>query len=202
MCKDCGEVKDLSQFVPKASCTDGYEVRCRSCRVLKYNKADPVKMFKKTYLSQVDHSVTRGHPPPAYSLEELYDWLDNQPNIHELWDAYVTNNYAKDLKPSIDRIDDLKPYTLDNIQLLTWKENRDKGAKSKKEGIIGKHKPVIAYHLDGSFYKEFVSTIEAARHVSGRAWGITTVADGIPVKDGRGKLYNPKTYKGFTWAWK
>lgn len=201
-CADCGETKEFSQFVPKASCADGYEIRCRNCRVLRYNKADPVKMFKKSYLSQISHSAERGHPPPSYSLNQLYDWVDAQPNAHSLWDAYVNSGYSKDLKPSIDHIDDLKPYTLDNIQLMTWKDNRDKGAASKKQGIIGRHRPVVAYHLDGRLYKEFISTSDAAGHVSGKSWGIITVADGVPVKDGRGKMYNPKTYKGFIWAWK
>ncbi|AHB79472.1 endonuclease VII [Shigella phage pSb-1] len=202
ICKDCGETKDLTEFVPKSSCKDGYEVRCRKCRALRYNKADPVCMFRKTYLTQLTHSIKRGHPPPSYSLEDFYEWLDKQPNIHQLWDDYVASNYAKDYKPSVDRINDHKPYTLDNIQLMSWKENRDKGARSKKEGNIATAQPVIAYHLDGTFYKEFATTAEAARHVSGRTWGIITVANGIPVKDGRGHIYNPKTYKGFKWAWK
>ena len=32
-----------------------------------------------------------------------------------------------DLRPSVDRINPLKPYTKDNIQLMTWRENYKKG---------------------------------------------------------------------------
>lgn len=201
-CKDCNTEKPYSDFVPKASCKDGYEIRCRECRAIRYNKADPFKVFKKIYQSQHYNSVIRGHPSPAYTLEQLIEWADKQPNLLNIWETYVASNYKTDLRLSVDRKDDYLPYTLNNIQLMTWRENKLKGAKSKKVGsLIVNHRPVIALNLDGTFYKRYTSTIAAARDINGRTWGIVTVADGKPVKDGRGKLYQPKTYKGCLWQW-
>lgn len=201
-CKDCNTEKPYSDFVPKASCKDGYEIRCRECRAIKYSKADPFKVFRKLYHSQCTHSVDRGHPHPAYTLNQLIEWADEQPNLISIWEAYVASGYKTDLRPSVDRKNDSLPYTLCNIQLMTWQENRRKGAASKKEGTLNaRQRPVIALHLDGRFYKHYVSTIAAARDVSGYTWGIITVADGKPVKQSNGRYYQPKTYKGYLWQW-
>ena len=201
-CKDCKEVKPYTDFVPKASCADGYEIRCRVCRAARYNKVDPFKVFKKIYLSQHTHSVSRGHPAPAYTLDQLLHWADSQPDLLRIWDAYVSSGYITDLRPSVDRVNDSLPYTLDNIQLLTWKQNRLKGAANKKAGINNScNRAVKAYNLDGTLHKEYYSVSQAVREVNGRHWGIHSVADGTPVKDGKGYLYTPQTYKGFKWVW-
>lgn len=202
ICKDCNENKPFTQFVPKASCKDGYELRCRQCRTIRYNKADPIKAFKKIYLSQCTHSVTRGHPQPTYTFDQLLDWVDKQPNALRIWDMYVKSGYASDARPSVDRLNDNLPYTLDNIQLLTWSGNRAKGANDKKQGVNNScNRAVIAYNLDGTIYKKYYSISQAMREIGGNSWGIVTVADGKPVKDGRGKLYIPATYKGLKWSW-
>lgn len=201
-CIDCQETKAYENFVPKASCKDGYEVRCRTCRAIKYNKADPFKFFKKLYAVQINSSGIRNHSAPSYTLDQFYHWLDAQPQLIPLWKAWVASNYDSNLTPSVDRINDSIGYTLDNIQLMTWRENANKGAKSKMAGTVNAdQRAVSAYYSNGTFYKTFHSTIEAARYVKGKTWGIYTVADGKPVKDGRGYYYNPQTYKGFTWKW-
>ena len=202
VCKDCNQTKSYSEFMPKLSNKDGYETRCKPCRNIRYNKSTPYRVFKKIYNSQITHSVARGHTLPSYTLKELLNWVDTQPHKFDLWNAYVNSNYQNSLRPSIDRLDDSKPYSLDNIQLVTWKENRDKGALHKKIGLIQlNHKPVSAFHKSGEFYKSFISINEALREVGGHGWGITTVANKEKVKDGRGYLYTPKTYKGYKWEW-
>lgn len=52
------------------------------------------------------------------------------------------------------------------------------------------------------FHREYHSIMAAVRDVQGKMWGIVSVANGVPVKDGRGALYTPKTYKGFVWRWR
>lgn len=200
-CIDCCITKYKTEFRAKASCKDGYEPRCKECRNIRYNKADPMRVFKKIYHAQTLHSITRKHNPPQYSLEELLHWVDLQTNSLKLWDDYVKSSYKNSLRPSVDRLDDSLGYTLDNIQLVTWGENRAKGAKTKMAGEMSSARPVAAYNLDGTHHKDFCTTSEAARYVKGKPYGIHTVANGIPVKDGRGSLYQPKTYKSFTWKW-
>lgn len=200
-CKDCGKELPFSSFRKKPSNKDGYEIRCKECRNIRYNKADPRRVFAKIYNSQVANSVTRNHPAPDYTLDQLKDWVDSQPHAYNLWQNYVNSGYDNKLRPSVDRLDDSKPYRLNNIQLITWNENRQKGAASKMAGGISTIRPVSAFNKDGSLHKTYVSTLAAARDVNGHSWGIATVADGKPVKDGRGQLYNPKSYKGFIWKW-
>jgi hypothetical protein len=116
--------------------------------------------------------------------------------------AYVMSGYLHQLRPSVDRKDDSKPYTLDNIQIMTWAENSQKAADAKKAGLLNANqRPVSAFTKDGKLHKHYVSIMDAVRDVKGRMWGIVSVANGVPVKDGRGNLYTPKSYKGLVWKW-
>lgn len=204
-CIDCNKTMSFASFTPKASCKDGYEPRCKKCRSIKYNKSTPALLCKKLYLSQITNSATRGHPIPAYSLEELTAWVTSQPDFKSMFEAWQISGYQKDLAPSIDRINDAVPYILSNLQLMLWHQNRAKGAKAKKNNtLLVNHRGVIAYHLDGRLYKKYPSMAEAMREFGGKAtasFGISSVCNGVPVKDGKGYLYTPRTYKGFIWKW-
>lgn len=205
-CIDCQQTLPFTAFVPKVSCCDGYEIRCRVCRSIKYNKSTPELLCKKIYMSQLTHSVNRGHPLPAYSKAELFDWLINQPTFENMYADWIASKYSKDLAPSVDRIDDAIPYIMGNIQLLTWQDNRAKGAQAKFDStLITTHRGVVAFNKDGTVFKEFNSLAEAMREFGGtgtQSWGISTVCNGTPVKDGRGYLYTPKSYKGYAWQWR
>jgi hypothetical protein len=114
----------------------------------------------------------------------------------------VASGYQKELKPSCDRLDNNRPYELDNLEIVTWEENRARAARDKAANtLLVNHRPVAAYNLDGSKHREYPSITEAMREVSGNMWGISSVANGVPVRDGRGHLYTPRTYKGFIWKW-
>jgi hypothetical protein len=204
-CIDCNKELPFSAFVSKKTCIDGYEPRCRKCRVIKYAKGTPEMVCKRLYNSQVFNSKKRNHPAPEYTLIGFTDWVINNTQFMDLFTSWQASNYDRNLSPSIDRIDDTLPYTFSNIQLLTWKENKLKGAKSKKDNLLlVNHRKVAAYNKDGSLYKEYSSMAEAMREFGGKAcqsWGISSVCNGIPVKDGNGHLYTPRTYKGFIWGW-
>jgi len=201
-CSDCGQTKAYTDFVPKASCVDGYEVRCRQCRATRYNKADPDRVFRCIYNAQITSSKGRGHTPPSYTLDQLIAWADQQPQILKIWTDYVASGYQTDLKPSVDRIEEHLPYRLNNIQLMTWGENRQKGADGKRIGTVNaRQRPVEAHSIDGRHYYKYISTIEAARQVGGNTAGIINVANGVPIKDSRGYMYQPKAYKGLIWRW-
>lgn len=202
-CKDCNVVKPLNEFTKKASCKDGYEIRCKNCRSIKYNKSSLEKVIKKRYNTQLLNSSKRGHLPPNYTLNQLIEWTKKQVNWLDIYEQWVKSDYDPMLAPSIDRIDTSIPYKLDNIQLMTWKENIQKGADDSKNGLVNKNqRPVRALNLDGSLHKEYPSMSEALRQINGNAWGIWSVAEGKPVKNySNGKYYTPKTYKGYKWEW-
>ena len=75
------------------------------------------------YNGQKSSSIKRGHPAPDYTLEEFRYWLFNQDKFHKLYQEWVDSGYHKDIKPSTDRLDDSLPYSLSNLQVITWKEN-------------------------------------------------------------------------------
>lgn len=201
-CCDCQIRKPFSKFVPKPSCKDGYELRCRACRAIRYNKNDPRRILAVIYERQVSHSIERGHPAPAYDLEQLAVWMHNQPHREGIWLAYVASGYQTALKPSIDRIDDNRPYVLDNLQLMTWGENRKKGALAKKAGLLNANqRRVMSLSLDGMPMNTYHSIMDAVRDVKGHMSGISSVANGVPIKKCDGSSYTPRTYKGRLWKW-
>lgn len=101
---------------------------------------------------------------PDYSLEELRKWMLAQPNFESLYQAWISTGFNKMQKPSVDRIDDYKPYSLDNIQLTTWAENNARGHADIKNGINNKiSKSVFQLTKDGSFIDRHYSAIHAGR---------------------------------------
>ena len=108
-------------------------------------------------------SKERGHKAPNYSRAELIIWLyDN--GYTKLFQEWVDSGYDRDMKPSADRKDDYKSYTLDNLQLVTFRENYTKASKDMKKGINNKQsKAVVQLTLDGEVVAEFFSGSEAGR---------------------------------------
>ena len=78
------------------------------------------------YRKQFERSRLKGWPMPNYSKEWLRDNLLSGEKFEKLYVAWVNSGYNRMDKPSIDRINHDLPYTKDNIQLMTWRENREK----------------------------------------------------------------------------
>lgn len=81
--------------------------------------------LNKVYHQQRYSSIKRGHPEPDYTKQELEEWIvSNHAELFiKLYSAWEAADYPKHLVPSLDRLDDSKPYTLCNLQLVTWQEN-------------------------------------------------------------------------------
>lgn len=78
----------------------------------------------KTLSAMRSNSKDRGHTPPCFqNRHELQQWVLSQPNFNALWSSYERSGWVQDLKPSIDRLDNKRGYDLDNIRLVTWREN-------------------------------------------------------------------------------
>ena len=85
-------------------------------------------LASKIYAKQRASSRRRNHPYPNYNLKEFKIWFYSQPNLNMLYSNYKDSVFDKNLVPSVDRKEDSKPYSLDNIQLTTWEENNKAGA--------------------------------------------------------------------------
>ncbi len=96
------------------------------------------------------------------------------------------------LIPSLDRIDDSIGYTEDNIQLMTWQENRDKSYKDRKSGKNkgnGKYKsrPVDQFTLDEEYIATYHSMNEASRTTGVSTGNMYNCCNGKTSKAGKFK---------------
>ena len=149
-------------------------------------------MIGKIYDNQKLTSKHRGHPMPSYTKKELREWMYSQSKFHELYDKWKASGYDRWLKPSCDRIDDYKPYTLDNLQLMTWQENKDKGHRDRRNGINNKYNvAVLQLTLDGEYITEYYSLREAERQ--------TGISHASIYQNCRGIR---KTAGGYVWKYK
>lgn len=146
----------------------------------------------KIYSSQRGNSKRRGYNPPTYTKQELKYWLYSQDLFHKLFDKWVLSNYDTFLKPSVDRLDDYKSYCMDNIRLVTWRENKIRHYEDRKTGVCNKiNKAVFQFTIDDVFIDEFHSLNEAER-------GTNVYNTDI----GKCCLGKRKTVGGFKWKYK
>ena len=175
ICKHCNKSKDQKYYRKERN-------DCRLC------EKEKEKIFRLTkhgvlgtiYNNQKSNSKTRNHVAPSYSLQDLKAWIDNNDKFHKLYLKWKENGYNTNDKPSIDRKEDDKPYTLNNIQIMTWKENKKKGHLYHKLGIIDYDlKPVSQFDTNGTFLKTYISISQAARDLNLFGTNISNACKGI-----------------------
>lgn len=169
-CKRCELTKPYDMFTKSPSNKDGFVTVCKPCKAeqnREYGRT-PKGRLSFIFASQRGSSKERGHPEPTYSRKELYEWA-YQNGYEDLHTSWADSGFQKDLAPSVDRLDDSRGYSMDNIRLVTWKENNDKMYATRKAGtrITAQNKAVNQLALDGSFIKTYPSVATA-----GRATGI------------------------------
>jgi len=166
ICSKCFKKKLTSEFYKQMDCNMQVQSECRKCNI------DRIKLYSKTkkglitriYSNQKKSAKQRSQNAPSYTKLELKVWLYSQELFHELYNNWVISGYKNELIPSCDRINDYKSYTLYNIQLMTWQENRNKSHINLDRKRKNKQcKPVIQFDVDGNFIKKYYSISEAVR---------------------------------------
>ncbi len=168
-CSKCKATKGLTEFSKNSCKRDGLDYSCKEC-IKDYHRTK-LGLLAQMYNSQKQSSKRRKHPMPTYSREEFLEAILAMPLFHTLYSTWVTSNYKLELVPSIDRLEDDLPYTEDNIQLGTWKENKDKEVKVQS-------KPVVQLSLTGVAIKYFESINSAARELDLHKANISGVCSG------------------------
>jgi hypothetical protein len=160
VCRKCGKEKPVSEFYKQKIRKDGLYPFCKSCarKEQQRYKHSLNGTIHRIYNSQKRSSKKRGHKPPAYTFDELANWIIHQPNFKKLWKAWKNSGYKKDLTLSVDRLDNSKGYSFDNIRLVSWYENNYKGWQDQKQ-------KVNQYDLDGNYIRTFDSIAEAAEYM-------------------------------------
>lgn len=201
-CAICKVEKPLSEYTPRKDRPCGYYSRCKECdrkrsaeyrkkggKLLKHSKNGLVSSIIK---NQRKSCKIRGHEMPAYTLDELKNWVFSQPNFETLFNEWVASGFDKWKKPSIDRINDNLSYDFSNIRLVTWRENLDKQSVKHRAGIntrkVKQHKAVKATHLHSGETLFFCSMSSAERYF--RAKGLPAYQGSISaVCRGRNKKH-------------
>ena len=82
ICSKCGKEKPKKEFFERKSRKRGYTYKCKSC--LKEYKTNWRRtehgLVRRIYENQIKTSKHRGHNLPAYTFEQLKEWIFNQPN--------------------------------------------------------------------------------------------------------------------------
>ena len=147
-------------------------------------------LMSKIYSTQKNScNIRNASCYPVYTKEELYTWAIGIKLFHKLYDAWVDSNYTTLLIPSVDRKRDDMPYTLDNIQIMSWGDNRAKGYRDRSDGTDTRtNKAVIQYTKEMEFIRDYHSMQEAARVTKIPQSNISTVCNG-----------HRRTAGGFIW---
>jgi len=193
-CNKCKEVKAVSNFYNKSNSKDGYDHECKDCvniRSMKYSRTIN-GLVSKMYANQKYRSKTKFNLELKYTKEEFRNWLLSNTYFYKLYNNWIKSNYNKDSTPSVDRDNNYKPYTLNNMSLMTWYDNNKKGHDDIKNGLNNKNtKAVLQYDLDGNFIKEHYSSRQAQRETGALQPNIFRVCNGTLNKTG-----------GYKWRYK
>ncbi len=196
--------------------TDSYKTKettlCGSCVQRTRPTKNPKELFNPRkyyrsltgkasyiYTTQLKKSEERDYSLPSYSREELIDYLLNNQTYLDLFKDWENSGFKKELAPSVDRIDDYKSYSFENIQIVTWGYNNEKYSQDTLSGKSVKTcKAVDQLDLEGNFIKRFYSQQEAGRQLKIDSSKISAVCIGKSVKKGT-RTSIPKTANGFKW---
>jgi len=175
------------EIIPYTRETDKQKARRKELSVIR--RQSFMGWTSITYTTQISSSKQRQHPRPTYTLNELREWLSEQPNLDSIVQSWRDSGFKSKLKPSIDRLNDNLGYSFDNIRLVTWEENN---RKQKEKEFLGDS--VMArrvYQLDietEEILAEFASISIAQRTIGG------AISDCL---NGRGN-----TAAGYKWKYK
>lgn len=196
-CITCLIEKPISEYRKRLDTRRGIVYCCRSCSILReatYRRSEK-GVIKRIYNDQRKSSKLRGHAPPNYSLSEFSTWVFSQNNFKSIYNSWVESNYEHLMTVSCDRLDDYKPYTLCNIRLTTWGENKRKGHDDRMNGSNRKQS-IGVYHLDeeGKIIGEYHSMSDARRKTGDSLQKIKKRCHGV-VKNPTGKTWMFSTEK-------
>jgi len=154
ICSQCKEEKLPTEFSLNNAAKDRLQYKCRTCDV-KYQaqrrnaNKDKFAMYSRNYQRgrRQDFDYRLQMLINASKQRSKLNYREHDINVEDIKSIYPIDGCCpifgiklefngagfRDSSPSIDRIDSTKGYTRDNIQVISWKANRIKGASSLQD---------------------------------------------------------------------
>jgi len=203
-CTKCGAIRDLSLFHRRKDGMYGRSSICKACvqNAIRSERRTKHGKIRSIYNCQKSSSKSRNHPAPDYSLKELSEWAAAQKLFHDLFYNWLKSGYDKLKAPSIDRIEISKPYTLDNLRIVTWEENKRNGELDIKNGKVpSRTKSVIGINIETGERRKYFSINEAVRNTGASRSNIIACCKKRETTSPSGKKYYKKTAGGYKWEY-
>lgn len=131
------------------------------------------KTAKGVLTNMYNHMVKRNKV--FFELNTFQDKYLQDKKFIRLFKEWEKSNYNKQLKPSIDRIDNKKGYFFENMQMLTWAENRFK--QSATDGKRGR-KPQVIQMLGDKVIKIYQSQRHCVKELGISQSNLSSVLNG------------------------
>ena len=189
-CSKCNTLKLLNEFDNHIFCKYGVSAECKQCQKERKinNKRTKAGLIKDIYRSQNSNAKKRGMHQPTYSVGELIEWAMSQRSFHELYDNWKVSEYKKYKRPSFDRVSNELSYTLDNLRIVTWAENKQQIHEDQKNGTDGRMNMAV---LEIDSCGNIKNWWHSVRHAE-RAVGYSNDSIGKVCRGQRQSLYGDK----------
>lgn len=148
LCNGCGEEKPLIDFDKRNDRTNGVQSHCKQCKKIEHQlwvannperKAELQRDWKRKNPKRYWCNKTLGHHRESgfivtITTDELLNYVKEK-NTCELCGKLLSFEHTKTCidSPSLDRINNEKELTKNNIQLLCHQCNTTKGIRTKEE---------------------------------------------------------------------
>ena len=149
-------------------------------------------VLRTLYSGAVQKSKRRNHSKPTYSSTEFVNKYLEDPIFIQLYEQWAIGGFITMMKPSIDRLDNSKPYTWDNIQMVDWKTNLMNNNKLTQPTRL----EIPVHQLDrvtGEILNTYSSVGHASRATGANRSHIGSICNGSTIRKSAG---------GFKWTFK
>lgn len=168
-CTACGKAKPRLAFGRSSKTTDGRKHICKECA--RQQSVDYYRtvggVINSLYTRHTLGAVKRNIEPATYTKLQLGFWLLSQRKFLRIMESWKASGFDRTMAPSVDRLDDYKGYTLDNIQLMTWGENKAKGHTDCFMGVNNKRSSAVLMCGEGNTIINSFKSIQAAARATG-----------------------------------
>jgi len=149
ICIDCNIDKHLSEFYKDKYRKDGLNPYCKKCVKIHQNERHEKYPWKRLFIDIKGRCNKLSNTAYKYYGGRGIKSLITEDELKFLWfrdKAYLMK------KPSIDRKNSKKDYTIDNCEFIEFAENT---AKDKR-------KPIFQFDLNGNFIRKWKSQAEVS----------------------------------------